>query len=109
VTTLVFVAMPFRASSLASAVTLWKAMLGFQTGDPGTSTVGWAWVVVLCAIALALPNTVEIFTGRADMTYATPPERKPTVRWAVFSGLAFGMSLAAILGGQPIAFLYFRF
>ncbi|WP_249780619.1 hypothetical protein [Bradyrhizobium sp. dw_78] len=105
----VFAWVPFRASSLKSAVALWKAMLRFHGGGLAAHAVGLTWVIALIAIALALPNTMEIFTHKGEMT---PPARytwKPTAQWAVFGGLAFGASLAAILGGQPTTFLYFRF
>jgi alginate O-acetyltransferase complex protein AlgI len=111
VTTLIFVVfawVPFRASSLSSATTLWKDMLGLHGGTPSNPT-GWAWVVALGAVALLLPNTVQIFTGKAEMSPPTPFIWKPRVQWAVFGGLAFGASLAAMLGGQPTTFLYFRF
>jgi alginate O-acetyltransferase complex protein AlgI len=110
--TLVFVIMgwvPFRASSLTSALALWQAMLGFNGGDAATSLLGWTWIAVLGAIALALPNTIEIFTQKRDLTPDASQLWKPSLRWAALGGVAFGASLAAILGGQPTAFLYFRF
>ncbi|MGY4603088.1 alginate O-acetyltransferase complex protein AlgI [Bradyrhizobium sp. USDA 4474] len=110
--TLMFVILawvPFRASNLASATALWKAMLGLGGGETAASPLGWAWVMALAAIALLLPNTIEIFTPKGYLVADEQQLWKPSLRWSALGGVAFGASLAAILGGQPTAFLYFRF
>ncbi|MCK1677153.1 MBOAT family protein [Bradyrhizobium sp. 150] len=110
--TLIFVILawvPFRATTLASAAELWKAMFGFNGGDTVTDMRGWIWIAALAVIALALPNTIEIFTRKGDLVPDLRQIWKPSLRWAALGGVAFGASLAAILGGQPTAFLYFRF
>ncbi|KJC50807.1 MBOAT family protein [Bradyrhizobium sp. LTSP857] len=110
--TLIFVILawvPFRARTLASATELWKAMLGFNGGDTATNMLGWTWIAALAVITLMLPNTIEIFTKKADLVPDIRQIWNPSLRWAALGGVAFGASLAAILGGQPTAFLYFRF
>jgi alginate O-acetyltransferase complex protein AlgI len=110
--TLIFVVIawvPFRASTMVSAMSLWRGMFDPGSGVIFTQAAGWAWVIFLGFVALTLPNTIEIFTRGETII---PPARfvwKPSMRWAVFGGLTFGASLATILGGQPSTFLYFRF
>lgn len=108
-TFVVFAWVPFRASSLSSAVTIWKAMIVPHPGGLSAGAVGITWIIALGTVALALPNTIEIFTHHGEIR---PPARylwKPSLRWMAISGIAFGASLGAILGGQPTSFLYFRF
>lgn len=109
--TLVFVVIawvPFRASSLTSTMAFWQAMLGFNGSNATPNLVGWAWIAALAFVALALPNTIEIFARRHELTPALQIW-KPSISWAILGGIAFGAGLAAILVGQPTAFLYFRF
>src|SRR3954469_17429464 len=105
----IFAWVPFRATTLASAAELWTAMLGFNGGDTATSMLGWTWIAALAVIALMLPNTIEIFTRRGDLVPDIGEIWRPSLGWAALGGVASGGSLAAILGGQPTAFLYFRF
>jgi len=100
---------PFRASSPTSALALWTDMFSFHSGKLSASAVVLAWVASLTVIVLAFPNTVEIFRHKGEMLPPAQYEWKPTAQWALFGGLAFGASLAAMLGGQPTTFLYFRF
>ncbi|UPJ70868.1 MBOAT family protein [Bradyrhizobium sp. 187] len=105
----IFAWVPFRATTLASAAELWTSMLGFNGGGTATSMLGWTWIAALAVIALMAPNTSEIFTRRGDLVPDIGEISRPSLGWAALGGVAFGASLAAILGGQPTAFLYFRF
>lgn len=110
--TLIFVVVawvPFKASSMASAMSLWHGMLGFGSATATTDYAGWVWVSVLGFVALALPNTIEIFARGEAIAPPVSIAWRPSMPWAVFGGLAFGAGIAAIVGGQPTAFLYFRF
>jgi alginate O-acetyltransferase complex protein AlgI len=100
---------PFRAPSMTSAIALWFDMFSLHSGKLSASAVALVWTSALAVIVLALPNTVEIFRHGGEIIPPTRYDWKPTAQWMLFGGLAFGACLAAIFGGQPTTFLYFRF
>lgn len=100
---------PFRAHDMATTMVVWKSML-YIHGNGGNG-FGWIWVAALGLIVLLAPNTNQLFhyvdeVKRYSLARYT---WRPTVAWAAAGGLAFGVSMAAIFGGQPTNFLYFRF
>lgn len=106
-----FAWVPFRAKDLAGTLTIWRAMLGI--GDaavlagPGTLWPA-AWVVMLAALAIAAPNTQQIF---GEGQPGEPPSRirwKPGAGWALTMGTIFGIAAARTFG-VPTEYLYFRF
>jgi alginate O-acetyltransferase complex protein AlgI len=100
---------PFRATSFAAAVTVWKAMLWPGDGLFATASefAALPWIAALGALALLAPNTQEIMThpwetARAKVTWALRPA------WAIALGCLFGIAVAGTFGRETV-FLYFRF
>ncbi|HEY1935986.1 MAG TPA: MBOAT family protein [Acetobacteraceae bacterium] len=90
----------------------WLARLGIQAGGSGTEFVDtWLWIIALTAIALAAPNTQEIFT-RSHPTLEHPLR----ARWIVWhdnAAWAIAVGAVAFLGILSITrtsvFLYWQF
>jgi alginate O-acetyltransferase complex protein AlgI len=134
----------FRAPSAAAALLLWKGMVGaYGLALPqavfsrlGTAA-GWlagigvqpAWtsgallmsatirIGVLLAIALAMPNTLQILAA-FEPALGVKPARAPSplerwLRWAPNSGWAVGLACVALAGilslGELSEFLYWQF
>jgi len=129
----------FRAKTFAGAVLLLSSMAGMHGVLLPRQLHGWVpqWipgvrfgemplyplaanfvlVVVLAVIALACPNTDQMFrrSGPAIMGDKEAPQRSGTKRaqwqlsprWAVAIGIAAGIGLS--LTGSPSEFLYFQF
>lgn len=71
---------PFRADGLDATLTLWRAMA--LPAEPAAMTLRLA---ACSAIALLLPNTQVILTGRW----------RPSRPWALAAGTALGTAMAA--------------
>src|SRR3954447_12239268 len=120
----------FRAKTAAGAFQMLGSLFGLQAGSsayasPGILRVmdlpvlvgehsllliGACSVAAALAIALALPNVPQLFRYRE---YRRAPERRaflrwrPTAAWALFTALAFAISLFGMW--QRLEFLYFQF
>jgi alginate O-acetyltransferase complex protein AlgI len=99
---------PFRATTFAAAIVVWKAMLWPTDAFAAVSQIAaLPWIVALGALALFAPNTQEIMThpwetSRARLTWRTRPV------WAVALGCLFGIAVAGTFSRESV-FLYFRF
>lgn len=107
--TVVLAWVPFRASTLGGAAVMWQSMVGAGHIDGLGEPIGWLLIALLGAIALFLPNTIEIFTRHGRLSMADLLHERLPWRDAAVAGTAFGMSLTTILSGQQSVFLYFRF
>jgi alginate O-acetyltransferase complex protein AlgI len=120
----------FRAKTLAGACEMLASLFGFGGTDtaftsPGVLRImdlpimvgsdellliGCAAVALASAIALFVPNSVQLFGYRE---YRRSADRNPQVqwrpnlRWAIFTALAFSSSLFGMW--QRLEFLYFQF
>jgi alginate O-acetyltransferase complex protein AlgI len=120
----------FRAKTAAGAWQMLGSLFGFEAGSaayasPGILRVmdlpilvgegsllliGGGIVALALAIALGLPNVPQLFRYRE---YRRAPERgasvrwRPTATWALFTALAFAISLFGMW--QRLEFLYFQF
>jgi alginate O-acetyltransferase complex protein AlgI len=106
-----FAWVPFRADTFAASVSMWKSMIGLHgfAVPSGTGLYDAAFrLAVLCAIALAAPNTQEILALEWRAPVATALRWRPNLVWAVAAGAAFGVAVAATIT-KSTAFLYFRF
>jgi alginate O-acetyltransferase complex protein AlgI len=106
-----FAWVPFRADTFAASVSMWKTMIGLHgfAVPSGTGLYDAAFrLAVLCAIALAAPNTQEILALEWRAPVATALRWRPNLVWAVAAGAAFGVAVAATIT-KSTAFLYFRF
>ena len=120
----------FRAKTVGSAWAMLKALFGFAAGSsayisPGVLRVmdlpilvgeerllliGSGVVIVALLIALSLPNVPQIFRYheyRRAPEKSTWPQWRPSFAWALFSALAFTISLFGMW--QRLEFLYFQF
>ncbi len=97
-------------SAYASPGILRVMDLPIVVGDDRLLLIGGIVVMVALAIALFLPNVPQIFRYRE---YRRAPERsiwaqwRPHFAWALFSALAFAISLFGMW--QRLEFLYFQF
>jgi len=97
---------PFRAPTLEDTGHFWRAMFGFSGGGPVVDGVSeWVLVAALGAIAMLLPNTMQIF-GHSG--HSSVISWRPSLSWAVVTSLALAWGVAWSIT-QPTAFLYFRF
>jgi alginate O-acetyltransferase complex protein AlgI len=120
----------FRANTAAGAFQMLGSLFGLQAGSsayasPGILRVmdlpilvgeGWLLLIGGCivaaalAIALGMPNVPQLFRYRE---YRRAPEHgaalrwRPTAAWALFTALAFAISLFGMW--QRLEFLYFQF
>jgi D-alanyl-lipoteichoic acid acyltransferase DltB (MBOAT superfamily) len=120
----------FRAKTAAGAWQMLGSLFGFEAGSsayasPGILRVmdlpilvggdsllliGGCTVALALAIALSLPNVPQLFRYRE---YRHAPEQgasvrwRPNAAWAVFTALAFAISLFGMW--QRLEFLYFQF
>jgi alginate O-acetyltransferase complex protein AlgI len=120
----------FRARTVAGAWAMLRALSGFAApgqayASPGVLRVmdlpvlvgegrllliGSGAVMLALAIALALPNVAQMFRYREYRRApesATWPQWRPCFAWALFSALAFTISLFGMW--QRLEFLYFQF
>ena len=107
----VFAWVPFRAESFQSTLNLWRGMTGFE--GPGAQAISnplsaAAWISTLSAIALAAPNTQEIFALDWRAGTASSIRWQPSTAWALITGGLFGVAIAEMLSNST-TFLYFRF
>lgn len=107
----IFAWVPFRSETLSSSPALWKSMLGWN-GLVGPTAVNpsepTAWIIVLSAIALLLPNSQEILSCSWPTTSSRPLCWRPNGQWAIAVGCIFGIAVAGMIN-KPTTFLYFRF
>jgi alginate O-acetyltransferase complex protein AlgI len=120
----------FRAKTVAAAWAMLRALFGFPAESPAYVSpgilrvmdlpilvgehslllIGSGAVAVALVAALSLPNVPQIFRYRE---YRRAPEMsrwpqwRPSLTWAVFSALAFTISLFGMW--QRLEFLYFQF
>src|SRR6185295_4002217 len=98
------------SSAYASPGILRVMDLPVLVGEPSLLLIGGCIVALALAIALGLPNVPQLFRYRE---YLRAPERggfirwRPTGVWALFTALAFAMSLFGMW--QRLEFLYFQF
>jgi D-alanyl-lipoteichoic acid acyltransferase DltB (MBOAT superfamily) len=127
---------PFRGTTLASTAFFYRSLI-----EPALSMLRWfgsgslfapiaaahvpevgdatAAAVVLCMLmCLALPATVEIFSGvlggvepplKTSSRVANALAWKPSAGWAVATGILAFVAVADLLSASPSAFLYFQF
>ena len=86
-------------------------MTGFE--GPGAQAISnplsaAAWISTLSAIALAAPNTQEIFALDWRAGTASSIRWQPSTAWALITGGLFGVAIAEMLSNST-TFLYFRF
>jgi alginate O-acetyltransferase complex protein AlgI len=95
---------PFRADTLGSSIVIWKAMAGLSTAASASLPLEYAlyWIAGLSFIAVAAPNSQEIFFATARLRW------KPNLPWAMALGCMFGLAVASSMA-KPTTFLYFRF
>jgi D-alanyl-lipoteichoic acid acyltransferase DltB (MBOAT superfamily) len=100
---------PFRAHSLAAALSIWHDMLGLS-GLFGAVT--WNEIIVLfglSAIALLTPNTAQLFLDEKRQRPAFSGLRwRSSMAWSIALGAALGIAISSSFT-HPSAFLYFRF
>lgn len=107
---------PFRADSLHAAMLLWYAMVP-HSGAVFASTQGSqtykavGWITVLFAVALFAQNTNSMFSYTTKEGYIRQQSSpwRPTLRWAVISGLVFGAAVMMSVTQPSQEFLYYRF
>jgi len=121
----------FRAKTLGGALTLASALLGLESAGGGTvyrppgvfqfAGLPWAWASDMAAfpaaaigggllIALALPNTAEVFRYREFRRAPTAKRAwqwRPSLAWAIAIAAAFTLSILTMW--QSLEFLYFQF
>jgi alginate O-acetyltransferase complex protein AlgI len=107
----------FRAESCADAVQMLAAMTGLHGLHGGLLPLypsrQLAYTVAGFAIALFLPNTQQIMAAATPILGRLPPPAprllrwRPSLPWAVASGLAGTVALLSI--GGTVEFLYFQF
>ena len=111
----------FRAPDLATAVAIWTEMWTFGTLGPATGTVveidlisAAAFILVLGAVVLLMPNTQEL-TGSDRVSSDDVPTGSlpvglrwaPTPGWAVVAGLVLVIGIGKL--GADSSFLYYQF
>ena len=114
----------FRAPDLATAATFWTQMWTFGALDAmslvpvetvAVDTIsGWAFIVVLGAVVLLMPNTHEL-TGSdritCDETEATtlpkPMRWAPSLRWSAVTAVILVIGIGKL--GADASFLYYQF
>ena len=120
----------FRAKTAAGACQMLGSLFGFEAGssayaspgilrvmdlpvlvgEPSLLLIGGCTVALALAIALGLPNVPQLFRYRE---YRHAPEQgtvvrwRPNIAWALFTALAFAISLFGMW--QRLEFLYFQF
>jgi D-alanyl-lipoteichoic acid acyltransferase DltB (MBOAT superfamily) len=120
----------FRAKTAAGAWQMLGSLFGFEAGssayaspgilrvmdlpvlvgEPSLLLIGGGAVALALAIALSLPNVPQLFRYRE---YRRAPEQgtfvrwRPNGAWALFTALAFAISLFGMW--QRLEFLYFQF
>src|SRR3954454_20047094 len=98
------------SSAYASPGILRVMDLPILVGEGSLLLIGGGIVALALAIALGLPNVPPLFRYRE---YRRAPERgaslrwRPTATWALFTALAFAISLFGMW--QRLEFLYFQF
>ena len=107
----------FRAENCADAVHMLAAMTGLHGLHGGLLPLypsrQLAYTVAGFAIALFLPNTQQIMAAATPILGRLPPPAprllrwRPSLPWAVASGLAGTIALLSI--GGTVEFLYFQF
>src|SRR5262249_12863310 len=105
---------PFRAENLSSTLVLWKSLAGlngFLTDSSAliSRLVGAPFLIgILLGIALLAPNTQQLLSSGGNNTVVEEPLLwKPSMRWVLIAGLAFGAATSFIVGHRPTEFLYF--
>ena len=111
----------FRSATVHTAAVVFSGMLGVNgIGLVGLRVlaVSAAWVVGLLAMALALPNTLEIMARYEPALDFTPRTERPSWWWGLATwrpSLAWTVAVAALLGfavmrlGPDSEFLYWQF
>jgi D-alanyl-lipoteichoic acid acyltransferase DltB (MBOAT superfamily) len=120
----------FRARTAAGAWQMLGSLFGFEAGSSAYASagilrvldlpvlvggdtlllIGGCVVALALAIALSLPNVAQLFRYRE---YRRAPEQgsfvrwRPNAAWALFTALAFAISLFGMW--QRLEFLYFQF
>jgi len=117
---------PFRADSLAATQNMFASMVGahpsslvdmFSSGIFGFAKIGISWIALCLLIAVIMPNTsqimrryrpgLETYKGEIRRLSMRRLEWRPTRVWAVFTVLAFVVSVLSM--EQMSEFLYFQF
>ncbi|MBN8964346.1 MAG: MBOAT family protein [Rhizobiales bacterium] len=101
----IFAWVPFRASTMTAAWSIWRSMLGTTGAMPVNPTQALAYIVPLLFVALVMPNTAEIFGRGEKDSWA---KWKVNAGWSVGLGAALGIAVGLSFG-NPVSFLYFRF
>jgi alginate O-acetyltransferase complex protein AlgI len=111
----------FRAHTVSDAVSIWKEMIGFGSGQTGTASFDLGLLFVLLTsvvIVFLMPNTQQIM-GRYDPAWnwrewsgvARAPIQwiwSPSPAGLIFAGVTLFLGLAFIQRGEAV-FLYFNF
>jgi D-alanyl-lipoteichoic acid acyltransferase DltB (MBOAT superfamily) len=101
----IFAWVPFRASTMDAAWSMWRSMLGTVGATPVNPTRALAWIIPLLFVALVMPNTAQLFGRGETESWAT---WKASVGWSIGLGAALGIAVGMSFG-NPVSFLYFRF
>ena len=103
----------FRASDLASAGIVLKAMAGAGSGAGSVAPAAWQWIAGLLAIVWFAPNTQQLM-ARAEPALAVPAGTvagsglwRPSIACALATALLLSVAIAHL--HRQSEFLYFQF